>query len=146
MDVHISLVIRYMTLISNFTLEGCGTRCHAWSKERSLFRNIWFHNLCKGALLHRVFTDNANLTIFVLTIDETHYWFGLICWYFYYIYEWTSSYPWSPNLCPEAVVDCVGKPRIFIQYSCLIAPRRGYVSALWRTRMLLPNDGSKIAD
>ena len=21
-----------------------------------------------------------------------------------------SSYPWSPNLCPEAMVDCVGEP------------------------------------
>ena len=32
----------------------------------------------------------------------------------------TSSYPRSPNLglCPEAVVDCVGKPRISIHCSC----------------------------
>ena len=41
-----------------------------------------------------------------------------------------SSYPRSPNLCPEAVVDCVGKPQIFIQCSCLIAPPRDYESAL----------------
>ena len=58
----------------------------------------------------------------------------------------TSSYPRSPDLCPEAVVDCVGKPRISIQCSCLIAPPRGYGSALLRTRMLLPNTGRKIAD
>ena len=57
-----------------------------------------------------------------------------------------SSYPRSPNLCPEVVVDCVGKPRIFIQYSCLITPPRGYESALFRTRMLLPNAERKIAD
>ena len=41
-----------------------------------------------------------------------------------------SSYPRSPNVCPEAVVDCDGKPRIFIQCSCLIASPRGYESAL----------------
>ena len=57
-----------------------------------------------------------------------------------------TSYPRSPNLCLEAVVDCVGKPWIFFQCSCLIAPLRGYGSALWRTRMLLPNAGRKIAD
>ena len=37
-----------------------------------------------------------------------------------------SSYPLSPNLCTETVVDCVSKPRIFIQCSCMIAPPRGY--------------------
>ena len=58
----------------------------------------------------------------------------------------TSSYPQSPNLCPEAVVDCVGKPRTFIQCSPLIAPPHSYESALCRTRMLLPNAGRKIAD
>ena len=52
----------------------------------------------------------------------------------------------SKLVCLEAVVNCVGKPWIFIQYSCLIAPLRGYESALWRTRMLLPNGGRKIAD
>ena len=57
-----------------------------------------------------------------------------------------SSCPRSPNLCSEAVVDCVGKPRILIQCSCLIAPPRGHESALWRTQMLLPNAGRKIAD
>ena len=31
-----------------------------------------------------------------------------------------SMYPRSPNLCPEAVVDCAGKPRLFIQCPCLI--------------------------
>ena len=51
-------------------------------------------------------------------------------------YTWSLSgitpslYPRSPNLCLEVVVDCVGKPRIFIQCSCLIAPPRGYESAL----------------
>ena len=59
---------------------------------------------------------------------------------------WSSSYPRSPNLRPEAVVDCVGKPWIFIQCSYLIAPPRGYESALWRTRMLLTNAGRKITD
>ena len=59
---------------------------------------------------------------------------------------WTSSYPRSPNLRQNAVVDCVGKPLIFIQCSCLIAPPRGYKSALWRTRLLLPNTGRKITD
>ena len=43
-------------------------------------------------------------------------------------------------------VDCVSKPRIFIQCSCLIGPPRGYESALCRTRMLLPNAGRKVAD
>ena len=57
-----------------------------------------------------------------------------------------SSYPHSPNFCVYTMVDCVYKPRIFIQCSCLIASRRGYESALWRTRMLLPNAGRKIAD
>ena len=28
---------------------------------------------------------------------------------------YTSSYPRSPNLCSGTVVDCVGKPWIFIQ-------------------------------
>ena len=56
------------------------------------------------------------------------------------------SYPWSPSLCLEAVVDRVGKPWIFIQCSCLIAPLRSYESALCRTWMLLPNDGMKVAD
>ena len=42
----------------------------------------------------------------------------------------SSSFSRSPNLCPEAVVDCVGKPQISIQCSCLIAPSRGYESAL----------------
>ena len=37
-----------------------------------------------------------------------------------------SSYPRSPNLCTETVVDCVSKPWIFIQCSCMIAPPRGY--------------------
>ena len=59
---------------------------------------------------------------------------------------WSSSYPLSPNLCPKTLVDCVGKPRIFIQCSCLIAPLCGYESALWRTRMFLSNAGRKIAD
>ena len=59
---------------------------------------------------------------------------------------WPSSYPQPPNLCPEPVVDCVSKPRIFIQCSCLIAPLRSYESALGRTRMLLANAGMKIAD
>ena len=44
------------------------------------------------------------------------------------------------------MVDCVGKPRIFIQFSCLIAPPHCFESALWRTGMLLPNAGGKIAD
>ena len=44
------------------------------------------------------------------------------------------------------MVDCVGKPRIFIQCTCLIAYPCGYESALWRTRMLLPNTRKKIAD
>ena len=57
-----------------------------------------------------------------------------------------SSFPRSPNLCPEAVGDCVGKPRISIQCSCLIAPPLCYESALLRARMLLPNAGRKIAD
>ena len=56
------------------------------------------------------------------------------------------SYPQSPNSCPEAVVDCFGKPRIFIQCSCLIAPPRGRESALCRTRMLCPNTGRKVDD
>ena len=34
------------------------------------------------------------------------------------------------HLCSEAMVDCVGKPQIFIQCSCLIAPLPGYDSAL----------------
>ena len=34
----------------------------------------------------------------------------------------------SPNICPEAVVHCLGKPRLFISCSCLIAPLRGYVN------------------
>ena len=57
-------------------------------------------------------------------------------------------YPRYPNLCPEAVVDCVGKSWIFIQCSCLIAPLNGYESALilWRTCMLLPNAGRKLTD
>ena len=38
----------------------------------------------------------------------------------------TSWYPRSTNLCTETVVDCVSKPRIFIQCSCMIAPPRGY--------------------
>ena len=46
------------------------------------------------------------------------------------ILYWASSYPRSPNLCPEAVVDCVGKTRIFIQCPCLFALPRGYESAL----------------
>ena len=57
-----------------------------------------------------------------------------------------SSYPRSPNLCPEVVVDCVGKQRIFNKCSCLIAPLCGYESALWRTRVLLPKAGRKVAD
>ena len=40
-----------------------------------------------------------------------------------------SSYPRSRNLCPEAVVDFVGKPPIFIHYACLIAPLCDYGSA-----------------
>ena len=45
--------------------------------------------------------------------------------------------PTVPKPCPdpEAVVDCVGKPRIFIQCSCLIVPLHGYESALLRTRL-----------
>ena len=39
------------------------------------------------------------------------------------------TYPRSPNLCLEAVVDCVGKQKISIQCSCLIAPPRGYQCA-----------------
>ena len=42
------------------------------------------------------------------------------------VYLLPSSYPRSPNLCMETVVDCVSKPRIFIQCSCPIAPLRGY--------------------
>ena len=41
-----------------------------------------------------------------------------------------SLYPRSPHLWPEAAVDCVGKPLIFIQCSCFIAPLCGYESAL----------------
>ena len=70
-----------------------------------------------------------------------------IGWCFWLVSHFvSSSYPRSPNSCPEAVVDCVGKPWIFIQCSCLIAPLCGYQSALWRTRMLLPNAGRKLAD
>ena len=58
----------------------------------------------------------------------------------------SSSYPRSPNSCPEAVVDCVGKPRIFIQWLCLTALLRGYDSPLRRTRMLLPNAGRMISN
>ena len=54
--------------------------------------------------------------------------------------------PTVSKLCPEAVVDCVGKLRIFIQCSRLIAPPRSYESALFRTRVLLPNAGRKVAD
>ena len=36
----------------------------------------------------------------------------------------------SPNLCPEANVNCVGKPQMFIQCSCLIAPLCCYESVL----------------
>ena len=61
-------------------------------------------------------------------------------------HTYTLSYPRPPNLCPEALVDCVGKPRIFIQCLCLIAPLCGYESALWRTRMVIPNAGRKNAD
>ena len=55
-------------------------------------------------------------------------------------------YPRPPNLYLEAAVDCVGKPWILIQCSCLIAPLCGYESALWRTQMLLSNAGRNIAD
>ena len=58
----------------------------------------------------------------------------------------SSSYSRSTNLCLEAVVDCVGKPRIFIQCSCLIATLHGDESALWKTKMFLPNAGRKIAN
>ena len=37
-----------------------------------------------------------------------------------------SLYTHPPNLCTETVVDCVGKPQIFIEHSCLIAPPHGY--------------------
>ena len=40
------------------------------------------------------------------------------------------SYPESSNLFLQTVVDCVCKPWIFIQCSCLIAPLRGYESEL----------------
>ena len=40
----------------------------------------------------------------------------------------SSSYPWSFNLCSEAVVDVVNKTGIFIQCSCLIGPLRGYMN------------------
>ena len=33
------------------------------------------------------------------------------------------------NLYSETVVDCVGKPQIFIQCSCLIAPVPGYITS-----------------
>ena len=36
----------------------------------------------------------------------------------------SSSYPRSPNLCSEAVVDLCGNARIFIQCSCLICPSK----------------------
>ena len=37
------------------------------------------------------------------------------------IYTRASSYPRPPHLCPNTVVDCVGKPRILIQCPCLLA-------------------------
>ena len=40
----------------------------------------------------------------------------------------SSSYPWFLNFCLEAVVDVVNKTSIFIQYSCLIGPLRGYMN------------------
>ena len=58
----------------------------------------------------------------------------------------TIIVPTVPKLMFRAAVDCVGKPRILIQCSCLIAPLRDHESALWRTRMVLPNTGRKIAD
>ena len=51
----------------------------------------------------------------------------------------STSYPRSPNLCPKAVVDGVGKPRI----PFLIALLRGCEWALWRARMFLPIAGRK---
>ena len=39
-------------------------------------------------------------------------------------YLTASYYPWSSNLCLEAVVDRVYKTRIFIECSCLLDPAR----------------------
>ena len=80
---------------------------------------------------------NLNIWVWILTVE---------CWEPVIFGRRPSSYPGSPNLCQEAVVDCVGKPWIFIQCSCLIAPPCGYESALWKTWMLLPNAGGEIAD
>ena len=41
-------------------------RYHKWSIERSIFRNTWFHILCKSALLYGVFTGYAKSTIICL--------------------------------------------------------------------------------
>ena len=72
----------------------------------------------------------------------------------YQLGGWVNSFkptlvivvPTFPNLCPEAMVDCVGKSQILSQCSCFTAPLNGYESALWWTRMLLPNAGRKFAD